>query len=171
MFGRAALDLRRIEAPSGEGQTRITLSAMRAVVRSAVRNPRVVNTAVHIVEDVHGSDALALATRLASWVRQSMQFLPDPVVNGDWIRTPEFILHEITRRGIARGDCDDAAVLVASLAMAVGLRARFNAVAFSPGGYEHVWTDVLVGDKWYPIDPTREQPLPDIHRSMLMEID
>jgi len=63
------------------------------------------------------------------------------------------------QRGVAQVDCDDVAMLGAALGKAVGLRARFVAVAFGPRGapYRHVWAELgpRTNNVWLDMDTTR----------------
>jgi transglutaminase-like putative cysteine protease len=175
-FGRTelvapAMTVRRYPVSAGEGQIRDTLRYMVRVVRLGVVDPKIVAVAVNIVRDVDGHDLHALALRVREWVTSSVRFLPDPVMDGDYIRTPDYLLSEIQQYGIARGDCDDVAVLTATMGMAVGLFARFHAVAFSGREtYSHVWTDLLAGDTWMVVDPTATAVMPAVDRSLLVDI-
>jgi len=168
----AAELVRRTGVPSGDGQTRATLAIMGRVARAAAINPRIVNVATDIVRHVPGREVERQVAELAAWARRSIEFLPDPLFDGDWIRTPAFLLDELAHYGRARGDCDDAAVLVAALGMAIGIPARFRAVAFRPGGpFEHVWTELQTPAGWITVDPTRgPERMRPITRKMIAEV-
>lgn len=168
---RDLIPVRRHRVPRGDGQTRATLGIMARTARAAVTDPAVVDAAVAIVRAIHGRDRPALIDEIAGWAAARLMFLEDPRIAGDWIRTPAKLLEEVRRHGVARGDCDDAAVLVAALGLAVGIPARFHAVAFSRGGpFQHVWTELFDGEKWVVVDPTREGKLPMVGRSMTLDV-
>ncbi|GAA0572138.1 hypothetical protein GCM10010172_65840 [Paractinoplanes ferrugineus] len=52
-------------------------------------------------------------------------------------------------------DCAGTAILVVEEARKLGLRARasFGCVVAPPFGVEHYWAELLVGDRWLPVDP------------------
>ena len=50
-----------------------------------------------------------------------------------------------------KGNCCDQAHLLVALFRAAGLPARYL------HGNDHWWTDVYVGGKWYPCDPTNQR--------------
>ncbi len=138
--------MRRFSLPLGsDAQTTQTLHTMRSVVRrSVIDQPIVVETATRIARHVSGRDQAALAAAIDSWCSSHVEFLPDPAINGDFLRTPAYVLAEIERHGFARIDCDDAAMLVAALAIALGLSCRFVVFAYLDprAPFSHVATEV-----------------------------
>jgi len=56
------------------------------------------------------------------------------------------------------GDCDDKAVLLASLLESVGHPARFVALDFGRGQFEHVIVETQISkpprEKWWPLETT-----------------
>jgi len=61
-----------------------------------------------------------------------------------------------------RGDCTEHAVLLASLCRARGIPARMaTGLAYSGGMFlGHAWTEVKLGEAWYPVDAALSSPLP-----------
>lgn len=55
---------------------------------------------------------------------------------------------------VRAGDCDDMAVLLATLLESVGKPTRFVALAFDGGPFSHVITETHLGSGWIPLDPT-----------------
>lgn len=163
--------LQSFTAPRGEGQTRTTLQVMARLAARSAYSPAVVAAAVDAVRSVSGRDTVGLARELEAWGRTHLAFLPDPLLDGDFIRTPDYMLAEVERFGVARGDCDDAAVLMAALGLAIGLPARIRAVAFTDWRpFEHVWTELGTAAGWIELDPTREEPIRHIDRSLVIEV-
>jgi transglutaminase-like putative cysteine protease len=139
----------------GHFATRATVFKMRDIANAAMTDPVVMRAAADAVRGVDGKNPAALAFALLGWLTARVQFLPDPLVNGDVLRTPRYLLSEIARTGIARGDCDDCAMLAAAMAKSIGLAARFVVLAFTPGApFEHVFTQVRVPRGWFPLDVT-----------------
>lgn len=138
--------------PGGDAQTRATLRRMAECVNAALYQPEVIGTAVDIVRGVNGRDADGLAAALRDWLEARVAFLPDPLIDGDVLRVPSYSLAEIRQHGVARIDCDDAAMLSAALAKSIGLPARFRVLGFPR--WAHVYTEVLTQHGWAPLDVT-----------------
>lgn len=136
---------------------------MRGIVRSSLALPLVRQTAVQIVQGT-GFNVSAQLRLLQQFIQQYTEFLRDPR-GVELLHTPAYLLTQIAERGTVAGDCDDIAMLVAALGMAVGLRARF--VVIGQRALEHVFTMLASprGTEWVAFDPTR--PGPDIAASML----
>lgn len=129
--------------------------------------PAVRFLAEHIVRDVAAKDYLSEVLAIRYWVNAHVPYLRDPATV-EWLRDPLALIDEIKatgkggKLGIVRADCDEIAMLCASLAMAVGNECDFIPVGFSPGGPPtHVLTRVHVHKSPAPIviDPvagTRE---------------
>ena len=64
-----------------------------------------------------------------------------------------------------RGDCTEHSILFVALARAVGIPARSAVgIAYWPIGEGfgwHAWAEVKIGDRWYAVDPTWNQPIAD----------
>ena len=85
------------------------------------------------------------------------------------------MLEAVQARGLFRGDCDDAAVLGAAHAKAVGLTARFRALGFrgKGGPLSHVIADVRTPRGWVQFDVTRPAQfarLPSVSRVVTVEV-
>lgn len=71
------------------------------------------------------------------------------------------MLNEWRLWGYATGDCDDAAILSAALALAMGLPVRWVLLGFSPGGaYRHVYAEACQGGRWVDFDVTKPAQFP-----------
>jgi transglutaminase-like putative cysteine protease len=138
---------------------RTTMQRMAGKVRDCVANSReVIDTANDIVSVVPPRDILGQIHAIYDWLLRRFRFVADPV-NVELLRDPAGAVKRINARGFTQGDCDEAAMLGASLGMANGIRARFRALAFAPGApYTHVIADLRGSDgAWYPLDITRPQ--------------
>ncbi len=64
-----------------------------------------------------------------------------------------------------RGDCTEHSVLFVALARAAGIPARTAVgIAYWPAGQGfgwHAWAEVKIGEQWYAVDPTWNQPIAD----------
>lgn len=81
---------------------------------------------------------------------------------------------ETLRRGY--GDCDDFAVLLATLLGLVGYVSRFVVIKVNPetSGFDHVYVEVFMPtstqpDRWIALDPTDEKAMPGYEESRTLE--
>lgn len=139
----------------GDDFTLRTLERMAAIVNQSLRMPFVVESAGQIVRDVPGHDDAACAVRLREWLLTYVQFLPDPLIDGDVLRAPDYALQLIQRFGVARIDCDDCAMLAAALGKSIGLPARFLVMGFPE--YRHVYAELLTSNGWIDMDVTESE--------------
>lgn len=160
------------QLPGGDAGTRATLAHLAAVARGASWHPELRDAARAIFRDDLGRRGLGPAAPLAlrEWIARVQVYLPDPLA-AEYISNPVALLAQLEEGGgrIA-GDCDDVAGLVAALALAAGLRARFLAVQFDgQAGFRHVWAAVAFpGGPWVDCDPTRPTDLPAVSRVWAM---
>jgi transglutaminase-like putative cysteine protease len=154
--------VRSLQILGGDAQTRATLRIMRDVANQSLVDPAVVETAIDIVRYVDGRNTVQLARSIRAWLADRIRFLPDPLVDGDFLRTPRFLLNEIHSYGFARADCDDTATLAAALGKAAGLPARFVVLAFFDrrAPYAHVFTELETAEGWLECDVTESQSAP-----------
>lgn len=136
--------------PRGDAGTRATLARMRQLVNAARTNPLVRQTAQRVIEYCPMRDDFAQARAIRGFLEQRIRFCKDPL-GVELLHTPEWMLREIGRRFYVLVDCDDAAILGAALAKAVGLAAHFEALAFftQDAPFQHV----------YALIPTRRGPV------------
>lgn len=137
-----------------------TLHKMRKLANDALRDPVVIQTARRIVENagVLGRNDADKFMAIRDWLAEHVQFMPDPV-GIELLSTPRYMLDQIGRFYFVSGDCDDAAILGAALGKAVGLQAKFRALAFGSKSrpFSHVYTLLLVRKTWANLDVTRSQ--------------
>lgn len=88
------------------------------------------------------------------------RFVPDPP-GVELLKSPHVMLNEWRLSGFAYGDCDDAAILSASVAMAMGLRVRWVLLGFTPSGpYRHVFAEACERGRWVDFDVTKPAQFP-----------
>src|SRR5690606_35492114 len=90
-----------------------------------------------------------------AWVSEHVLYLNDPM-HVELLKDPQRMCEEVLERGIARGDCDDIAVLIATMALQLGKHAQFVVAGFgAPGSYSHVFARVLDprSGEWIVCDP------------------
>ena len=77
-----------------------------------------------------------------NWVAEKVYYLNDPL-HVELLKDPQRLVEEILDKGWARGDCDDIACLIATMASQVGREAQFVVAGFGePGVYSHVFTRI-----------------------------
>jgi transglutaminase-like putative cysteine protease len=104
------------------------------------RSVRVRSFTESVVRGLQPKDYLSemLAVRYA--VAEKCQYLNDPVTT-EWVKDPERLVEEIETHGSTRADCDEIALLTATMLRQVGRDAEFVTVGFGlPGSYSHVFT-------------------------------
>ena len=139
--------------PSGALGTRATLRIMSKLVRHFKKNIEIRTLALSLVSDVPGhKNWTSQIKAIHAWVRDNIQYVRD-------IRGVETLATPIKTLEFRAGDCDDQAVLLASLLEAIGHPTRFVAMKQSTfGGYVHVYTETKIGNRWYPLETTEKFP-------------
>ncbi len=136
------------QLPSGVAGTRATLRAMARLVAVFHVEHIIYQLARTIVRNVPGKDYLGELQAVQTWVRAHIRYTRD--IHGiESLQWPTRTLE------MGHGDCDDQAVLVASLLSAIGFPVRFRAVGWRAGAYVHVLTEgQLPGGRWVTVETT-----------------
>jgi len=146
---------------------------MARVVRQSESEPVVLEKAAELCRRLPLRDNGAKIAAVRDFLERKLQFLADPV-HTELLRTPVYMLNRINAVGRIQADCDDAALLGASLLSSVGVPCRFVAVEFAalPGPLLHVWADAWDGKDWRDLDVTRPRnvPLAAIKRRVMKEV-
>lgn len=144
------------------------MTAMQQQARRAADHPILRHLAHTLATDPRG-----FAPALRDWLKARSIFHPDPQ-GVETLYTPVEQLRQLQACGTIRGDCDDVAMLAASLAKAAGKRARYVVVGFgSPGPsapFRHVFTEVADRGRWHAMDITRTPAAPVITRRWTREV-
>lgn len=140
------------EIPDGPAGTRATLKLMGTLTKRGKTNPEIRSKAAALIQHLPQKDYENEVAAIFSFVQNRIRYVRD-IRNVETVHYAEQILKQ------AHGDCDDKAILLASLLEAVGKPTRFVAVAFEPGHYSHVFTDVAYKRGWLSLDPTEPQPI------------
>jgi len=118
---------------SGSGGVTDTLRLMAQVAKQYKVDPVVRQTAARVISSAPEKDDLAEAAALQNWVRANIRYTGD-VLDTETLQTPDYTLQE------AYGDCDDQAMLLATMLMAVGIPAAYCAVGVDGEPFSHVLT-------------------------------
>lgn len=137
------------EISDGLAGTDQTVARMAEFVRNSLLEGQIRLTALSIIEraNVPRKDDVALARSLFEWVRSHVRYVRDPV-GVETVQAPD-----VTLRLLA-GDCDDQSVLLAALAMSVGLAVRWRVIGESPQNFSHIYLEILADGRWCPADTT-----------------
>jgi transglutaminase-like putative cysteine protease len=174
----SATKSRQHTIPSGDAGTRAMIDSMKRNVARDYLKPVVRLKAVEIVKGLPARQDDQQIAAIRAWLQQHFSFLRDPR-GAELNYSPEWMLREIANTGVMNADCDDAAVLAATLGKAIGLRARFVCLAFfsKSAGFAHVYTDLAspIGKSptWIEMDVTRGAqsiPVSQISRRMEAEV-
>lgn len=88
------------------------------------------------------------ARTILEFVRDHIRYVGD-IRDVETIHDPETVLK------LGAGDCDDKAILLASLLLAIGHpKLRFVAMALTPDEFSHVWVQDAVYGRWLDLEPT-----------------
>jgi transglutaminase-like putative cysteine protease len=139
---------------TGPAGIRDTLRRMARIVRTYRRDATIRQLAVEIRQNarVPGKDFRGEARALWQFVRSYITYVRD-VREVETLQTPPLVLKN------RAGDCDDQAMLLASLLEALGHPTKFVALGFdAPDHYTHVLTETRIGNRWVPLETTVDKP-------------
>jgi len=140
-----------------------TLKVMTRLVNDSLLDPNVREYVKGIVKYANPRNNVELAQTINDWLAEHFMFLRDP--SGiELLHTPAYTLGQIQKIGYFQADCDDFAILAASMVKAVGMPATFVVLEFPQGRGEfgHVYTIAKVNQKWYPFDRNVQYPPGDV---------
>lgn len=147
MEGLPPTTTRTVWVPEGEKGTRAALATMASYARQYRTDWRIRRLAMELIRYIPEKDYLAEATKLHTFVRDYIRYTRD-------IRDVETIATPLETLRYGQGDCDDKAVLLATLLESIGIQARYCAVGKMPGAWSHVLTQAFVNGKWLSLETT-----------------
>jgi len=137
-----------LKIPEGWKGTKITIAEMWKLVNKNYLNRRLRNIAMDIVSPAKGHDYLGEADAIFRFVKGYITYRRDPD-GAEWISDPFITLND------RLGDCDDQAILTATLAKSAGFPVRFVTVkTVDPDYYSHVFAEINVAGIWLAADTT-----------------
>lgn len=128
-----------------------TLYLMRDIVRRFRSDAFLMTQARLALAGVPSRSWAEEARALCRFVQRSVRYTLDPR-DVEGIIEPDRLLREVKA-----GDCDDMALLLATLLESVGHPARFVACGFEHEPYgtlSHVFVQTRVGNRWLSLDPS-----------------
>lgn len=144
----------RVPLMSGDGGTAQTIRVMRRLVDQALTDQTFIRFAVDLVRNVPAYDDNGELSALYGWVLGNIRYTKDPV-SKEKLYPPQELLQ------IRAGDCDDLAMLLGALALALGYPARLITLSADPdfpNEFSHVYTEAECppgSGEWVPLDAAR----------------
>lgn len=138
--------------PNGLNGTRLVLRRMVEIAREARAHPHINTLALQIARYVRSYDRVGEAKAVQTWVQRMIRYRRD-------VRTVETLRHPLITLELRAGDCDDQAVLVASLLESIGHTMRFKVYGGDENAFEHVLAQTYLpsarGDNWFALETIR----------------
>jgi len=137
------------QIPGGESGTDLTVRKISQLANESLTRPYVRLKALDIINSalVPNRATVESAEAIFDYVIENIRYVPDPV-EVETVQDPEVTLT------ILAGDCDDHSALVAALAQAIGIPARYRVVGNSRDHFSHIFPELNIDGKWYPADTT-----------------
>jgi len=142
-----------IKLPNGEKGNLLTVEFMKKVARDRSKSPIVRQLACNILKQYrvpsmhYAQEALAIG----DWVKKNFRYVRD-TRGVETLQDPLMMIDQI-QRGNGQGDCDDHALLIATLLLSVGHAPRFRIVKynrFAPS-FAHIYVVSYERDKKSPV--------------------
>lgn len=121
-----------------------TINFMIKVARERSRHPAIRQLALRIIESfkVQSNDYINEALAIGQWVKQKTRYCRD--INGVETLHDPLTMIDMIKRGEAHLDCDDQALLTATLLLSIGHQPYFRVIRYSNkySGWQHIYTVV-----------------------------
>lgn len=107
-----------------------------------------------VLKSRRDNDILAHIHTILQFVKDNMTYLPDPE-GSEFVTDPIRYMQLIAAGQRPYGDCDDHVLVLASLLIAAGIKARVAAVRLKPNDtlYNHVIVVIPLNGAWMQLDP------------------
>jgi hypothetical protein len=122
-----------------------TLRAMRDAAQGPQGEKSMLARTVteRIVSGLVPKDYLGEIIAVRNWVAENVRYTNDQL-HVEMVKTPERLIKEYLEWGVALGDCDDQATLIATMCLQLGRVVELVVAGFGePGQYSHVFPRVL----------------------------
>jgi transglutaminase-like putative cysteine protease len=133
--------------PDGVLGIRETLRNMVYIAQQGKKSLAVRRLAMQILGNITQKSWIEEARALQSYVRDHVRYTLD-INDIETLQTPDKTIE------FNQGDCDDKAILVASLLEVAGHPARFVAVGQEPNIFEHVLVETKIANRWIGVETT-----------------
>ena len=152
--------IRRI--PYGWRGTKRTLEAMTDKAAADAKKWNFIKIVSRIVASCPDRDQVCELHKMFAFVKRYVRFIPDPRTKkkDGYVELVQAPFYTLDRRA---GDCDDMSVLLAAMAMAIGMPARFVAIVdpmMSKTEFSHVYAAAKANGQWTSMDASvKTKPL------------
>lgn len=122
-----------------------TIETMREMAKGprGERSVLVRSVTESVVRELQPKDYLSEILAVRHFVATRCRYLNDPLTT-EFVKDPQRQVEEILARGKTTVDCDEMALLIATMARQLGREADFVTVGFGlPGRFSHVFARVL----------------------------
>ncbi len=129
---------------AGDNGTAQTIGLIRRAREQALRDPAVRAIAGRIVAGIPPNNLAGQCKAIYEWVKRNIAFVRDPVGH-ETVSSPRWTLQA------GFGDCDDLALLIASMVGVVGIESRLVTVALQPNApesFSHIYAEAFIGHNW-----------------------
>lgn len=138
-------------------QVAMTIRVMISETIAGAHHPRLRELASYA--GIHARNELELGRAYTRLVRERVGFMFDPA-DVELVRTPGAIADDILSARPVFGDCDDMALLLATLLYSRGIQVAYVTISTSPHNKEfrHVFVAAKIGQRWETFDPSVSRP-------------
>lgn len=148
MLGNLPKQVKR-ELPSSEAGNLETVEVMRKIAREQCSDPKVRQLALNIVQmaGVRSQYHLDEAIAIGEYVKENVRYVRD-IEGMEQLHSPLYMIEKL-QEGRAQGDCDDMALLIATLLLSIGARPGFCIVKFKKNSetFNHIYV-VVYDSNW-----------------------
>ena len=143
-----AFNVNQIDQSNGKKGNLETVDIMQRMARSRAGHPEIREMALDILDgyNTDSHDYINEAKAIGHFVQQKVKYVRD--VNGiEQLHDPLLMVQMIRNGATVRGDCDDMALLVATLLLAIGHNPKVRMVRYRTrkGPFDHIY--VVVHEK------------------------
>lgn len=127
---------------SGFGGNLDTITAMRQLARSRAKEVGVRELALSIIRNIPSHNYRDEALAIGQYVQANVRYVRD-IDNVEQLQDPLLMIQDL-QNGRAAGDCDDMALLIATLLLSIGAQPYFRTVRYQSAGgpYNHIYVVV-----------------------------
>jgi len=129
------------QLPDGQSGNIETIKFMKEVARLRSGHPLIRKFALNILQDygVPSNHYIDEALAIGDYVKKRVRYVRDPD-DIEYLQDPIDLIGQM-KNNEAQGDCDDMALLIASLLLSIGHQPAFGAVRYrhNYGPYNHIY--------------------------------
>lgn len=122
-----------------------TIQIMTKLAREGSKNPLVRRLATNILDynKIPSHYYLEEARAIGRFVQQHVRYVKD-IAGVETLHSPDMLIRMMSDAGYTAADCDDMALLIASMLLSIGIVPKFRAVRYrnTSGPYNHIYVVV-----------------------------